>query len=461
MTEVPGIVTLESNQESFNFPELSFAVRKKNHRGRIQPRTLRLTNSHIENVKKDIIVTKRFPYSEISGLKLQDTENFVISYTTDHDFHYMSPVAPQIVLEISQRLNQRLQEQNEHEEERLASVDMKAGLPTPMTPSIPSLDTIGFSQSKSHFSIVSMADPSLNIDISTEAPLRDSETTSKLAQLTGKSETERVVMEVRELMLKPNSPEAATLVSFMEQLPEINTSKRARKVAKKVRQFTNWFVDYIVENHGYTLLDMSFDLDEVGLRKIVEVTVLSFVLVDIYPAMFTHLSQEFIDQEEKLRYVQSKLLHEHSAYFGVPPECITEANFSGPIRLVAGIDPVRSPPHIVANLLIKSARLVQQEISAKDPSFLLTGDTYLPIHSYVLVRSQLSYCFTLIEMVYLLLNPRERKGRSGYYVTVFSTAVHYLEHMYEELKESEANQTLTGSEDENFDEVNLEDIVRS
>lgn len=94
-------------ERAVDWPTVQFDVTKVNERGRRQPRSLRLTSTHIQNVKSHSNISSRHAYDEVWCVTLTDQETLVISYRDSHDYTYISPIAGEIAAEIQGRMTQR------------------------------------------------------------------------------------------------------------------------------------------------------------------------------------------------------------------------------------------------------------------------------------------------------------------------------------------------------------------
>ena len=84
---------------------VTYDVTKINERGRRQARVLRLTSTHIQNVRDKDSITSSHAYLDVFCVTLTDQETLLISYADgSHDYTYVSPIALQIAAEINQRL---------------------------------------------------------------------------------------------------------------------------------------------------------------------------------------------------------------------------------------------------------------------------------------------------------------------------------------------------------------------
>jgi len=89
------------------WPTVAFDVTKINERGRRQQRILRLTSTHIQNIRDGDNITSRHAFDDVFCVTLADAETLVISYQNAHDYTYVSPIALQIVAEINERISHK------------------------------------------------------------------------------------------------------------------------------------------------------------------------------------------------------------------------------------------------------------------------------------------------------------------------------------------------------------------
>jgi len=87
-----------------SLPELSYQVTKINQWGKHQSRIVKLTSVGIENIR-GAVISSMHQYGEVQTASLKNFNTFVIQYLhAEHDYVYRSPVAVQIVHEISTRV---------------------------------------------------------------------------------------------------------------------------------------------------------------------------------------------------------------------------------------------------------------------------------------------------------------------------------------------------------------------
>lgn len=83
----------ESNASATTWPlwlkDVSYDVIKVNNMKLKQKRILKLTDTHIENIKNGDNCTKKHIYADVSYVYLQGTECLLIHYYNDHVFTYI------------------------------------------------------------------------------------------------------------------------------------------------------------------------------------------------------------------------------------------------------------------------------------------------------------------------------------------------------------------------------------
>jgi len=245
-------------ERAIEFTTLEYEVTQLRSRGRKQERILRLTPTHIQNVRgKDII--SRHGYEEVFSTTLTDHETLVISYgASQDDFVYASPVALTIVAEINARIGkrrakekanlsqnlhaiaQRVQEKVFKKEQRAAMrKSIAAGdsndsngstLTSPCRSTSPALGP-----SSSPTSSSSSASSSSSSDRPSGVIRQPSRSAMKLQQLFGTSHDERVQMAVESLILEPTSDAGKARLRFVKNLPLLE--RNPQTMLSVVRQF--------------------------------------------------------------------------------------------------------------------------------------------------------------------------------------------------------------------------------
>jgi hypothetical protein len=218
-----------------------YRVHKINRWHRIQPRLLRLTLAGVENIKKGVVVTKFHPYQYVTRVLRQDTTNFVVQYDNDHDYHYISPVAMEIVQEIEQRVALARARMNNPSasrgpatprgpssfaEELQTSLGVSSWQSTSLLQtSSPSTDCSPASGSGAPATLSPPSDVDLDallaghVQAGTLTSLRSRRRRGKLAHLTGSSESDRLSRLVDELVLDTSTDEGNTVSSFVLSFP--------------------------------------------------------------------------------------------------------------------------------------------------------------------------------------------------------------------------------------------------
>ncbi|GIQ87596.1 hypothetical protein KIPB_009666 [Kipferlia bialata] len=195
-------------EATYNVVKITGMLRRK------QPRLLKLTDSEIHNiklVKKQQVVTKAHCYTEVSTVVLVNTERFDIQYSTDHDYRYQSPVAPQIVAEIQSRVSIYDRAQR--------SERVRALSPTPTTSAPDTPHTHAAEEAREAEGVEDMGSDPMSSD--GEGGDRSfSRRRTKLEKLTGTTEGDRLRAVIDEVVFSSASDEGHTVIQYVAKFKE-------------------------------------------------------------------------------------------------------------------------------------------------------------------------------------------------------------------------------------------------
>jgi len=68
----------------------------------------------------------------------------------------------------------------------------------------------------------------------------------------------------------------------------------------------------------------------------------------------------------------------------------------------------------------------KQDTNSESDKIILVSDDLLPIFIFILIKSSLTQLASLSEYLWNLIDGTASSGQAGYYLTVFTSGVHYL-----------------------------------
>ena len=100
-------------------------------------------------------------------------------------------------------------------------------------------------------------------------------------------------------------------------------------------------------------------------------------------------------------------------------------NFKESCFLLQELEKDQMPSEILDSLL-KCVKSIYVTASQLSPKSALAGDELLPILIYISVRSDLVRPFTKCALAWDLCDPEQLQSESGYYLTVFESALSWI-----------------------------------
>ena len=139
---------------------------------------------------------------------------------------------------------------------------------------------------------------------------------------------------------------------------------------------------------------------------------------------------------KKLRFLRSRTQGE----WLIPPEFQSEQNWENAMFELAGIE--RNPtPSMKLYALLRCAKAIYMEFKEfvipkiaidkpeKASEIVLGADDFLPIFIYVLCHSDINTPLLNKELLWSLCHPDQLYGESGYYLTVYESALEFVENI--------------------------------
>eukprot|EP01027_Heterolobosea_sp_BB2_P012151 GEZU01017629.1.p1 GENE.GEZU01017629.1~~GEZU01017629.1.p1 ORF type:complete len:457 (-),score=85.18 GEZU01017629.1:53-1423(-) len=431
-------------------PDLSFSVVKVHHiLKRKQDRILKLTSDGILNCKqtgKCQMVTKSFPYKNVKRVILKDTNNFIIQYHNDHDFFYRSPVSMQIVQEINNRMyEKKTTDKIRHSVHTALEYQRKLNLD--------SSDTL--LEEAYLMQTVAEANEGLNLSNGVDAAIAAARVKQarKLKALTGTTEAQRLELAVDKLCLDTDS---STGSEVAKAIAEFNKSNNAAvpELPSTVRQFLTSMKNYVVGKKAAEFERLliqanteSTTSQDISLAAIIEKCLQKAIILpkrDLIRKAICAASEQVADgtaangirqREENLRIKLQQVKGKSQDFFCIPKDFQSPNNWIAAINELKNLNDVETP-HEKMRALLSSAKAIyvahnyyKNRGAEKKTTYFMNADEFLPIHIYTIVHSDLVDPIYTSEYLWALSDPDSLQGEGGYYLTVFCSALSFLENI--------------------------------
>jgi len=477
-----------------------YDVIKTNKYGKKQRRTIKLTEYHMLNIKEGKIVTKIVPYDSIIKTFLVSEDDFCVEYSMisgedleEGSLRYSSLLAAHIVQQLTTRaqVRQALDTIGHAPTGKSShSVGYSAGATAAM------IESIAEESNREHSDIAQFArslgrrardrlqssgieEESNGTDSNHPLALNDAEYASRLLSIEPGSGEFKVQNAVQRIILNPSTPEGNTARHFIDGFPDSPLDRNMTEL----RHFIEGMYEYVVENHGVDLAmllrsDESFrmsDLQEQMVSKssrphttpVVDLTdealsSISFISFSVVEeALFLSLqdkissycdSTDMPERSEDVLLRKMRVLSSRAQIEWDIPEYLTSpAEWKTAVFELAGIE--RNPtPSMRLNALVRTAHAIYTEYKShvlpqmvkrkktavNDGDSVLGADDFLPIFIYVFCRSELRHPFLNKDILWKLCHPDQLHGESGYYLTIYESAVEYIYSM--EVNQEELDQ---------------------
>ncbi|KAN0016274.1 hypothetical protein ACTFIU_006238 [Dictyostelium citrinum] len=484
-----------------SLPELVYYVTKINQWGKHQKRTLRLTSKGIENIRGDF-VSSLYSYSAIKSIYNKDSETFVLEYHgASHSYVYKSSVGYQIVQEISSRLKLRrttdkkkhsfdialdyqkkLKAKNRQSEKVLLNLEQQQQLSQNIIDSNKHLSSPDINENSNNSNasgssistnsggrtgMITSADDLSNTSVSPSSPPtvadnfeQDEEDTddnvetkvktvkraTKLSQLLGNTEEQRIQTEVDKIILSSSSPERKAIQQFMSNFNVL--MKNPATAVMIVRQFIDTqkqnvlnerdlqLSKLLVKNNGFggganNSLSSSqvndSSQEEISLPTIVEKSLEKSIIVRVQKQLDGIIAQQVAKEEQQLQEYISKLISKPQEFFGIKDDFISANCWKSAVLELSCLGRCEIP-HDKLDTILSSARAIynslnyEKNLKNKDyQDYFLSADDFLPIYLYVVVNSGVKDLEFTNQFLWQLSDPDRLCGEGGYYLTVFSS----------------------------------------
>eukprot|EP01130_Rhizamoeba_saxonica_P016864 TRINITY_DN787_c0_g1_i1.p1 TRINITY_DN787_c0_g1~~TRINITY_DN787_c0_g1_i1.p1 ORF type:complete len:443 (-),score=89.51 TRINITY_DN787_c0_g1_i1:48-1376(-) len=386
-----------------SLPSASYVVTKtlarpKGYKKKVK-RTLRLNSKGIENVRKSGNPSSFYCYDSILKVSLRGPETVVLEYKgAEHPYIYKSPIAIVIAQEISSRI--------------LLTKKRKKG-------------RFAYNKISEYQEKMNAVSSDLVEQIEVSNPETESSFTRefKLNNILGISEEQRIELTITRYLTDDSNMEAKAVKTFVNSIGTVTKTKETGLM--NIRNFMNSLYDHIQENRKEDL--SKFVTDENDVNRIVERAIEQIVVMDVLDAIQTILDDLFGETDTKINEKLFTLKNEDQEFFNIPSEHVSASNWDIPVMELNQVNNYQFPYQKISCIL-SCARMIYAmfKFEHKDSNETLGMDDFLPILIYVVARSSITNLESLSQFLFALCDDELMTGESGYYLTVFYSAVQYL-----------------------------------
>eukprot|EP01133_Synstelium_polycarpum_P012402 gene12402-14554_t len=399
----------EAEELFSSLPKLSYNVTKINQWGKHQKRVLSLTNEGIANVRISGVVSSLYHYSEVRAIYLRDSEVFVIEYNgAPHHYVYKSDVGYQIVQEITSRLKLRRTTEKkktgfdiamDYQKRLKQSPSINTGLSSTPTDSLVQSPASAISRSLSFdssdsSSVSSSSSPPTNLEGFEASDSEDrrpatAKRATKLSQLLGTTEEQRIQGEIDRIALSPVSNERRSIQQFMSNFSVL--MRNPATVVMLTRQFIDSTKQSILSDRGGQLNKLlvesnnrNNDDEAISMASVIEKSLEKAIILRVHKYLYQVISTQVQKDEAILQRNISLLLKKPQEFYGIKDEFITSSNWKSAILELSCLDRCEIPQHKLDTIL-SSARAIYNYINYEKnlksqvvQDYFLSADDFLP-----------------------------------------------------------------------------------
>lgn len=279
---------------------------------------------------------------------------------------------------------------------------------------------------------------------------------------------------VRTTLYDPSTPEGSTRKHFLE-----TTVNPTKNTLMDIRMWVDGMHEYMFKRRGEELAKLYFSKgssvdspekgsdrggtgsgngsggvivggtasNESGLSQIDEevLIVISFIIftvveesifIPLLPVMLKHVNTpDHLEREAKIERNIEEMRGRSQRDFNIPEDIISALDWRAAIFELEGVE--RNPtPSTRLNAIVRAAKAIYAEFNrevkprlekAGKSDLVLGADDLVPIFIFVLCNSNLSHPLLNKEILWGLCDPDQLKSECGYYLTVYESAVAFLE----------------------------------
>jgi len=364
-----------------------------------------------------------FCYDSILSIRLKDPETFVIEYEgASHVYEYASPVAVQIIQEVRSRL--QLRQMNKHHIEVLDFAKtyqdelMKRRTKRVSSTPIPILNnnTNNTNNEKDN--------PNTNKSPNDNGFTSKISRSLKLNSIFGDSPEQRVEAVVTRNLSDPNTVEGGSFQNFITKKFSSFESDE-ENLLSNCRIYLNNVHEYIIDNQHEDLQKLLIEKDDKLLSDIVEATI-EKIFLDTFRAKIDRIITRLFEENDKLLNQKISLLRENDQnFFSIPERFISQSNWKVAILELEQIKE-RIYPMDMLECILNCAQTIYLTSSVEHEAPLNSMDDFLPVLIFVTSKIRVPNLYSITEFIFKLVHPDSLAGESGFYLTVFQSAVLYL-----------------------------------
>jgi len=173
---------------------------------------------------------------------------------------------------------------------------------------------------------------------------------------------------------------------------------------------------------------------EQAIVSLIEQTLQKVILPRISDRLWRSFTHIHARDDRHVAATLLKLSTKDQGFFGISPKIQSPSNWELAVLQLNRVSSEGLPWRQIGCILdtfraINTLFTTEHDCSASD--MVLGGDDILPIFIFVLTHSSLTHMVSLSEFLWSLIDSTSASGEAGYYLTVFTSAVHYLK-SYEE-----------------------------
>lgn len=241
--------------------------------------------------------------------------------------------------------------------------------------------------------------------------------------------------------------EAKAVKNFVDNFDTLG--RDSEKVAQKTREFLDTLKERLLYVHKDLILnslnkDVSIDILNSSIEKILQKTIISRIykqLMNIFTKNMGHIDNII---ESKKAFIR-KLSQED---VGIPAKLVSKSKWSFAILELNNMNNYILPFERLECILSCVRAVVDTTRIEKSfsESSGISADDLLPILIYIVSSSAITGLESLIQFLWLVSDPAELSGESGYYLTMFTSVVEFIKNYEEPVFETKPKEGLQKSQ---------------
>lgn len=256
--------------------------------------------------------------------------------------------------------------------------------------------------------------------------------------------------------------EAKAVKNFIDNFETLG--RDSEKVAQKTREFLDTLKErllYAHRDHILSVLDIEVPIDILtsSIEKILQKTIVSRIhksLMNIFTKNIGHIDNIIENKKEYIR----KLSQED---VGIPAKLVSKSKWSFAILELNNIKNYILPFERLECILSCVRAVVDTTKIEKSfsESSGISADDLLPILIFIVSSSIVTGLESLTQYLWLVSDPTELSGESGYYLTMFTSVVEFIKNYEEPVIESNQKDGIQKSQSfqDDIPNVSSEKIV--